>query len=343
MTSSVHGIGEIVAYLPYNLGFVPRHCLVVIGIRAGHICLTARCDRPTSAEVPDVVAHVVTTFARSDPDEVLVVCYDGLGAADRLFVLELGDSLRAISADISHVLLVQNGVARWRAEQCSCDICPREWAPVPPAIDVAPVAERVARGVVPAEHRADLVRRLEVRHPLVARAVEARITAGEPLPIDTAQALPRVMLDGLTPVHAVPVDTLAAATVAVGSITIRDQVLSWLMPDFLPGELIDVDAPIDPHHLGLPPMWLREVDSFDDPVATLGQRLEDWVACIPPPRSVPVLMLLAGIRWTSGNGALASIAVARALEIDRHCRLALLFAQALNAGLRPGDGEQRPA
>jgi len=343
MTSCVHGIGEIVAYLPYELGFVPRRCLVVIGIRGGHVCLAARFDRPTSAEAPGVAAQVVSAFARCDPDEVLVVGYDGFGAADRLFVLELSDLLRGISADISHVVLVRNAVAQWRAEQCSCDACPREWAAVPPATGVGPVAERVARGVVPAEHRADLVRRLEVRHPLVASAVEARITAREALPIDTAQVLPRVMLDGLTPVHSVPVDTLAAATVAVSSIQVRDQVLSWLMPDFLPGDLIEVDAPIDPHHLGLPPMWLREIDSFDDPVATIGRRLEDWVACIPPRRSVPVLMLLAGIRWTSGDGVLASIAVERALDIDHRCSLAHLFARALDAGLRPGDGQQRPA
>lgn len=343
MTSSVHGVGELIAYLPYNLGFVPRRSLVVIGLRDGRFCVTARIDRPRGADVRGVAEHVATTFARSDPDEALVICYDGFGAADRLFVLELGGLLRGMAADLSHVVQVREGVARWRAEQCSCDACPREWAPVPPAAGVEPVAERVARGVVPAESRADLAMRLEVQHPEVARAVEARIGARELLRIDTAQALPRVMLDGLTPVHAVPTDILAAATIAVASVQVRDQVLSWLMPDFLPGELTDVDAAVDPHHLGLPPMWLREVDAFDDPVAVVARRLEEWVACIPPPRSVPVLMLLAGVRWVSGDGVLASIAVDRALDLDHGCRLAFLFAQALQAGLRPGEGEQRPA
>jgi len=343
MTSSVHGVGELIAYLPYNLGFVPRHSLVVIGLRGGRYCLTARLDRPRGADVAGVAEQVATTFARCEPDEALVLSYDGFGAADRRFVLELGELLRGISADISHVLQVRDGVGRWRAEQCSCDRCPRGWAPVPPATDVAPVAERVACGVAPAKRRADLALRLEVRHPAIARAVEARLTADESLPGDTARVLPAVLLDGPTPVHAVPVDVLAAATQAVGSVQVRDQLLSWLMPDFLPGELTDVDAEVDPHHLGLPPMWLRELDSFDDPVAMVARRLEEWVACIPPPRSVPVLMLLAGVRWVSGDGVLASIAVDRALELDRRCRLAHLFAQALQAGLRPEGGGQRPA
>lgn len=343
MASQLQGIGEIVAYLPYELGFVPTDSLAVVAMRERHVAVTARFDRPDGAGAFPLAGRIATSFRQVDPDDVLVLSYDGFGAADQLFVLELRSLLRAIGAELSHVAQVQRGGARWRSEQCSCGACPRSWVPVPPATGVAPVAERVARGVVPAASRAEVARRLDVRHPLVARAVAARVASGEPLELCTAQALPRVLVEAQTPVHQLPVDVLAGATAAVQHVMVRDQVLSWLMPDFLPGEVVGVDEPIDPHHLGLPPMWLRDVDSFDDPVTTVARRLEEWVASIPRSLSVPVLLLLAGIQWTAGNGVVASMAVDHALEVDPGCRLARLLEAALDAGLRPSPPQQRPA
>lgn len=340
--ASLRGIGEIIAYLPYQLGFVPTHALAVIGLRDGHSVVTARVDRPDSRGAARQARHIAATFTQVRPDDVLVLCYDGFGAVDRLFVMELRSLLGEMAAELSHVVQVR-GAAQWRAEQCGCGACPRDWEPVPPAADVEPVAERVVQGVVPAESRAELARRLEIRHPVVARAVDARLAGREPLEIRTAEVLPQVLVEGGTPVHRLPVDVLAAASVAIQDVLVRDQVLSWLMPDLLPGDVVQVGDPIDPHHLGLPPIWLRDIDSFDDPVAVVAHRLEEWVACIPCALSVPVLLLLAGLQWSTGNGVVAWLAVDRALEIDPTCRLARLLEAALDAGLRPTRPQQRPA
>ncbi|GAB3487766.1 DUF4192 domain-containing protein [Flexivirga lutea] len=341
MTSSLHGIGELIAYLPYQLGFLPRDCLVVIGLRDRRTVLTARFDRPDSCDAVAFAKHIATTFGRHDPDELVVLCYDASGAADQLFLQELGDLLRAAGAVLSHVAHVRGEAATWRAERCSCHRCPCTWSPVPPATGVAPVAEQVLRGVTPAADRADLAHRFDVRHPLVAAAVGHRL--GEPAEVHSAEVLPRVLLEQQTPVHQLPVDVLADATTAVAAIVVRDQVLSWLMPQFLPAELVEAEAPVDPHHLGLPPLWLRELDPFDDPVDRVAERLEEWVGCIPQSWSVPVLLLAAAIRWVTGNGVLASFAVDRALQVEPDCRLAQLFDAALQAGLRPTPAQQRPA
>lgn len=340
MASSLSGIGEIVAYLPYQFGFVPRDSLVLIGVRDGGVQVCARVDRPSPADAVAQARDLAQSVVRSDPDDVIVLGYDGFGTAERLFALELRSLLSAWGIGMSHVAVVQNGA--WRAGRCSCGGCPREWQSVPPHCGLAPVAEQVLRGVVPVQRRSDLERRFELLHPRVADAVEERILR-TPLWIQTSRVLPAVLLDERTPVPALPVDMLAPATMAVASIQIRDEILSWLMPDFMPVDAAPPDEIIDPHHLGLPPMWLREVGSFDDPVTTVARRLEEWVTCIPRHRSVPVLMLLAGFRWTTGNGVLASMAVARALDIDPSCPLALLIDQALRAGLRPQMGQQRSA
>ncbi|WP_446664206.1 DUF4192 domain-containing protein [Flexivirga sp. B27] len=348
MTSRLRGIGEIVAYLPYQLGYVPRDCLVVVGTREGRTSLTARFERPGSREIGALADQIARALLRQDSQEVLLLCYDGFGAIDRLFVAELRTRLRQAGAHLAHVARVRDDGAQWRVEECSCDGCPRVWSSVPPATDVEPVAESVLRGVVPADDRADLERRYDLRHPLVAAAIGARLGDPDPPLLPTAQVLPRVLLEQQTSVHDLPVEVLASATLAVDSVQVRDQVLSWLMPDFLPAQVVGPpdgsDCAIDPLHLGLPPQWLRGVDPFDDPVAAVARRLEEWVGCVPPPWSVPVLLLSAAVRWTSGNGVLASFAVDRALEQEPGCRLGRLFAAALQAGLRPTFGdEQRPA
>lgn len=341
MTSSLHGIGELIAYLPYQLGFRPRDCFAVIGLRDRRTVLTARFDRPRSSDAAALAQHVATTFGRHDPDQLTVLCYDAVGPADQLFLCELRSVLAETDTGLSHIAQVSADGGSWRAERCSCDECPRDWAPVPAASGVEPVAEQVLRGVTPADDRADLGHRFDVRHPLVAAAVDHRLDV--PMEVHTPDVLPRVLLEQHTPVHRLPVDVLAGATRAVAVIAIRDQLLSWLMPEFLPADLVEVTAPVDPHHLGLPPMWLRELDPFDDPVDRVAERLEEWVGCIPPSSSVPVLLLAAAIRWTTGNGVLAAFAIDRTLQLEPACRLALLFDAALRAGLRPTPARDRPA
>lgn len=338
MASSLNGIGEIVAYLPYEFGFVPRDSLVVVGVRHGAVVVCARLDRPGAAGAVAQARHLARSVSRAAPDEVIVLGYDGFGTADRLFTLELSSRFETAGVEVSHVVEVSSGA--WRAERCACGGCPRDWAGIPPHSGLMPVAERVLRGVAPVPRRSDLEGRLDLAHPRVATAVEEWIRR-RPTWVRTVQVLPAVLLDRHTPVPELPVEVLAPATFAVASIQIRDDVLRWLMPGFLPAESVRPGDPVDPHHLGLPPMWLRGADDFDDPVAAVADRLEAWVSCLPVERTVPVLMLLAGLRWTAGNGALASMAVERALQIDPRCRLATLIDRALQHGLRPTSAEPR--
>lgn len=350
MTSTVNGIGEIIALLPYELGFVPADSLALVGIEDGHLAVTARLNRPDPPEVVDAARQLAAGVARSDLDEVLVLSYGGFALGDRDFVDVLRWELDSLGVGVSHVASV-HGVL-WRAEQCVCGGCPRDWVEIPAASRVAPVAEHVLRGVVPVSSRAELARSFDVRHPLVAHAVDAalsgrsrrRMTADRP--DEESDALRRILC-GSEDVHGLPVEVLAGATAAVARITVRDCVLAWLMPDFLSAEEV-LPEEFDEHFdLGPAPLHARQeaelMASFEDPVADVARRLGEWVVCIPRERSVPVLMLIAGIQWMAGSGVLARIAVERALAIDPDCRLAQLFAAALRGGLRPHRGEQRPA
>lgn len=348
MTSTVSGIGEIIALLPYELGFVPADSLVLVGVRRGHLVITARLNRPEPLEVVDAARQMAAGVASARPDELIVLCYGGFKAADRDFVDVLRWELEDRGAEVSHVASIDG--ARWRAEQCGCGCCPRGLVEIPPASRVAPVAEHVLRGVVPASSRDELAHRFDERHPLVAQAVGVVLSGRtQPCPVADvpdqhgADALRRVLCRPEPEVRCLPVEVLAAATAAVARITVRDYVLAWLMPDFLSPEQVLPGELSEHYHLGPAPLHARNGATFDDPVADVAGRLQEWVGCIPREHSVPVLMLIAGIQWTTGSGVLAMLAVERALDVDPGCRLAQLFAAALRNGLRPNNREQRPA
>ncbi|MFC6706127.1 DUF4192 domain-containing protein [Flexivirga alba] len=348
MTSTVSGIGEIIALLPYELGFLPADSLALVGIHEGRLAITARLNRPAQLDVVDAARQMAAGVARSRPDELIVLCYGGFMQGDRDFVDVLRWELDDLGVDVSHVASV-HGV-QWRAEQCACGCCPHELVEVPEAARVAPVAEHVLRGVVPASSRDELGRRFDIRHPLVAQAVgralsgrSQRCAAADEPDTEGADALQRILCRAEKDVHCLPVEVLAAATAAVARITVRDYVLAWLMPDFLSPEQVLPDELDEHYDLGPAPLHARDEATFDDPVSDVAGRLGEWVACIPREHSVPVLMLIAGVQWTTGSGVLAMLAVERALAVDPDCRLAQLFAAALRGGLRPHSGEQRSA
>lgn len=348
MTSTVTGIGEIIALLPYELGFVPADSLALVGLRERRLTVTARLSRPGPLDVVDAARQMAAGVARSRPDEVIVLCYGGFARSDGDFVDVLRWELGDAGVDVSHVASVDGEL--WRAEHCACGCCPLELATIPDASRVAPVAEHVLRGVVPASSRDELGHRFDLRHARIAQGVGEALSgrtlrgpAAGAADQEEAVALRRVLCGTETAVHRLPVEVLAAATAAVARIAVRDYVLAWLMPDFLSPEQVMPEGVTEHYDLGPAPLRSRDEATFDDPVADVAGRLGEWVACIPREHSVPVLMLIAGIQWTIGSGVLAMLAVERALAIDPDCRLAQLFAAAVRSGLRPHSGEQRPA
>jgi len=78
--------------------------------------------------------------------------------------------------------------------------------------------------------------------------------------------------------------------------------------------------------------WARMDPQFHD----AHQRLWiDLVRRLPADLVAPAAALLAFTAWQAGDGALASVAIERALEADHDYSMALLVADALHAGLPP--------
>ncbi|NNG39622.1 DUF4192 domain-containing protein [Flexivirga sp. ID2601S] len=353
--STLHGVGDVVAYLPYELGFTPHDSVVLIATHHGRLQVIARLDVPPDEHATVAAVHLLQPVEQLPVDDVIAVVYDAGSAADR-FVAAIRRRLRHRGVVLSHVIHARDN--RWWAAACSCGGCPREWTAPSAEGDVDAIAERVLRGVAPVADREALAGELDQRYPEVAVAVWAELDrlerlgrlesleqlAGEAGPRVGSEAatdaLARVLIDEGCPVSRLPVGVLAVATGLIRQQPVRDAVLAWLMPDLLDPGL----RPLWPSlqdRLGPSPTARCPDELFGDRARTIAGRLKEWVQCLPPEGAVPVLLLVAGLHWAMGTGAVTVMALERVLRADPDCQLAQLFDAAVQEGLRPSRREDR--
>ena len=147
-------------------------------------------------------------------------------------------------------------------------------------------------------------------------------------------AWPRI-LDPDGPVITVEDEALAAMSLL--DIEIRDGLVAWLCPGTLGLDKFSQDIQKLFSGLG------KSLDREDvDPTSTGAQngiqaRLIGLCAMLPDQDAAPALSLLASFTWWHGDGALARVALARALRCDPEYRLAQLLEQMVDLAIRPGQ------
>jgi hypothetical protein len=324
---SLRSPADLVALAPYLLGFHPVDSVVVVGLRGRQIGFAARGDLPDPAgNGPPVSRHareIIDLVARQSVDSVALLGYGPAAAADPM--------LRAVRAaadrsglPVVEVLRVSD--QRWWSQLCQDPrCCPPEGTPV----DLA-ASEVSARctyaGLTAAGSREDLARGIApVGGSARAAMTEATDRAEQGL-ADLLATLPEseqtsaVLTAGSRAIEA------AIARYAEGT-TLDDDAVAWL------GILL-VSIPVrdvawraittgEPHLR----LW-----------TDLTRRVEP--ALVPAPAS-----LLAFTAWRAGDGALAGMALERALREDPSYSLANLLMDALQQGIPPSrlDGWPAPA
>lgn len=129
---SVRSPADMVAAVPYLLGFHPADSVVVVAVRGRRVVFAARGDLPAPGADPGPAArHLAQVVARQDADAATVV---GYGPAARVtgVVDAIGDALTAAGLVVLDALRVTEG--RWFSYLCvepSC--CPPEGTPYDPA------------------------------------------------------------------------------------------------------------------------------------------------------------------------------------------------------------------
>ncbi|GAB3585103.1 hypothetical protein GCM10027579_18560 [Calidifontibacter terrae] len=333
----MQGVAEAIAYVPYQLGFTPENSVVLILLEGSGLLGVIRFD---PFDDPAGVARLATIVRRSRArtmTDAIVVGYGlepQIAACVELTALTLQNSGRAAG----HLVLVEE--EQWCALECGCGECPSSLRPLPD-IRSAPVAlEAVLRGGRPAASRRDVetqaaatsAERLRARqlralleHPPYGGADHG---APPPSPPPSWSAIVQIVT-GASPVAEVPDDVLAAATASIRTVAVRDTVLAWVAPDGFPPTLLP---------FGVQPLTqaASECGLSISPEGAV-ERLIRWANSIPEGESAPLWSIVAAHEWAAGGGAMASIAIGRALTADPDHTLAQLIARCLEHGITPTD------
>jgi hypothetical protein len=302
---------EVTALVPHLVGFVPEESLVLVCLTGPRrrVGLTMRVDLAECEDVLDAAASLAARAAHAEAAAALVVVYtEGAEPLDPL-VDAVDDALTEAGVALQDALLVRGG--RWTSYLCGDPRCcppkgtPLDAAPSPALALVRAEQALAGRAVLPS--RADLVAALRPpdrdsgsAEAAAALSHEVRTRGREAVRVDALAAW-RAAVDAAEDPRA----SWDAAIFAVRlqDVRIRDAVLAWA-PD-------DADA--------------------------LSRVLVDLARSTAAPYDVPVCTLLAVVAWVQGNGALANVALDRALAGDPGYGLAVLVREALDRQVPPAQ------
>jgi hypothetical protein len=329
-TVSVSDPGEIAAGLPHLIGFRPEESAVLIGLAGDHgsrVGLTARADLPPPGQVPAFARALVRSVCTDQPSGVLLVVVseapDEPGRAEavlphRRLVHEVLVALTERGVALRDTLLVRAG--RWWSYDCPHSCCaPGAGTALPSEVTPLEVASIVS-GLVAAGSREELEARID------PPGASARLAMGD--------TVLRIGREHAAAVHERGAEAVAReARSAVESAAVRcrtdgsggtpltdDEVarLLWALRD--PG--------VRDHALRL------ALGEHPAALETL------WTECTrraPAPLDAAPATLLAVSAWLRGDGAMANVALQRALDGEPGYPLARLLSRALAECLNPAE------
>lgn len=329
----VKGPADLIQAVPYLLGFHPAESLVAVALRGARqrLDLTLRLDLSDEADSSDADSNDATSMivadylARNRADAAVLVVYtesahpgsETLGDLPRSSLVDaVARELELRGIAVQDRLLVSRG--RWRSYLCTdAACCPPEGLALPSAAAASVVsATATYAGLAVLPSRDALVESLRpVRSVARAGMEQALVRAEEEMtrqflagisPADARGQTRALITDTLARFASPPVsvtdDEAARMIVGLADIQMRDEVCDWAS-----GE----------HREALRPL------------------LTYLVRRAFPPHDVAPLTVLGVVAYQQGDGALASIALDRALLADPTYRLALLAQEALQRGVRP--------
>lgn len=313
---------DLLAAIPYLLGFHPADSLVLVGVRGGEVTLSFRVDLPSGALSSDTVdcqlGHLVEVLDGHRPVRVMLV---GYGPADR--VEPLAAAVLASLADHEVPVLEALRVAGdryWSLLAAPAGGSPDEGRSRR-AGGSAVAATATAAGLVALPDRDELARRVEpvtgaARVAMERATHDAEVRWGALLSVsaDLPEAHDRAVAEGLAAIRAA-----AARYRPPAPDGLSDDELGWL------GLVLEV------------PRVREEAWGLADTADQAGQ-LALWTSAVRRLEGrylAQAASLLAFVAWQAGEGVLAGVVVDRALAIDPDHPMALLLTQAMAAGLPP--------
>lgn len=324
--------GEVAASVPHLLGFRPRESVVAISLTgpSGHrVGLTARADIPPKAHAAAVAAMLVRSLRSDHARGVLLVVvsdvdddHSELPAAlsHRGLVREVAAAFTAADILVRDALLVREG--RWWSYDCPHRCCaPEAGTLLPEGVSELEVAA-VATGNVVEPDRAALGRRIAPPADPAGRDAMAAICIGV-----ARESVDRMLSAGKEAASAQSwaVVKAALARCRPGAPGARER----LSDREIAGIVCGVRDPV---------VRDRALTLALGGDADAAEQL--WTECTrraPMPLDVVPATLLAVSTWLRGDGAMADVALSRALAGDPGYALARLLREALAVCVPPSE------
>jgi hypothetical protein len=312
------GPASVVAAVPHLLGFNPEHSAILIfmGGAPRQIRLTVRLDLPReSSDLTGWIGGLVRTGRFADADTAILVIVDEVTGvvAPQLPWDELVESaagqLEDQGVELVDALLM--GPDRWWSYLCdNPDCCAPEGTSLEASEALRVQAAFAYEGVSALPSRESIAERLR---PMTGRWSDEIVEnieffADYDFDVDEIVDLLTLSTDYDSALRQDPLVT-AQALAALLDVNVRDAVIVGLVG------LVEQRGP-------------RGLDHVLDTLC-------DLVAKSPSSHVAPVASVVAVLAWQCGNGALASVALDRALEAEPEYSLALLIDAMVSNGVPP--------
>ncbi|WP_433347638.1 DUF4192 domain-containing protein [Microtetraspora malaysiensis] len=303
---------DLIAVVPYLLGFYPESSLVVTMIDTENSTVggAVRFDLPSDpADAARLARHLTGILTRNTARQVTLIGY-GTGAQVTPVIDAVTDALKTAGIEVMDALRADEG-RYWSYTCTSAGCCPPEGVPYEPTASAA-AATAVFAGLVARPDRAALAHTLapvegpdRERVDAATRAACARVQSLTDVGHDwyrEGAELIAVALERAQAEQELDADDVAWLGVRLTAILVRDAAMIF--------------------------------------IGRYGQethvRLWGQVARrVPPEFAAAPLSLLAFTAFGAGDGSLARVAIERALSIDPGYRLAHLVSMSLDHGLPP--------
>jgi hypothetical protein len=317
-TIKVKTPAELIAALPYLIGFHPADSVAVVALRGRQIVFAARYDLPDPGRSAEAIGRDAADVAQVVASQgVTTATVIGYGTFDRVTptVVRLAAALELAGVPVFDQLRVTGG--RWWSYLCVDQLCcPEEGKPCLPP-DSAIAAAATFSGAVALPDRAALVAQLAPTGTVSSAGAQERL--GELFDRETHEAGFHRQLR------------------RAGRSAIRDAERRYRSGRRL------TDAEVA--WLGVLLVWLPVRDYAWERTGESSWWISLWTDVLRrvEPLYVPAPAALLGFAaWRSGQGALARVAIERAVDQEPEYEMARLLLEFLQLGVHPGVVEGWP-
>lgn len=331
---------DILATIPYQLGFVPERSLVAIFTRERGVILVARLDIPAEISRTSLAdrgfGQALDRAAGAGADAVVLVAYDARPAGWLAMDSALALTTRA-GLEVLFAALVDGD--RWAHVGCDEPECASSWRAVVAAADCGPVAELVGmgRGVLP--DRASAIARLEPDRAFQARlpALSRRQRRTPVLATSWWQAFFDLAqpLDGPDAYNPSPEAVISLARSLLDR-DFRDALLAHLAPGILPLGELPFGAVLRARAVGAGAVGDHSPVAHPQAQHLVLARCLLLATRAPEPLSAGPYVVASVLAGRLGDGMTAQAAVEAALLADPGHVLAGLIRQLISIGILPG-------